>query len=316
MKTVNNKRVLMAFSALLIMVFHLWSMLTSSNIELFLVKSAYIGVDIFFFLSAYSLAKREIGDVKAFYISRFKSVYLKFALFALVMTVVSNWSIERLLKILCGIELFNKGGGSFLWFLPAIMIFYLVYPLIQKPVRNKPITSSVIIVLLWLVVGLTLTAFTSHRSLFIFLNRIPVIALGFVVAGYDQEIGEFLNQKRRLLIGLPLIAFGSILVYNFGLKVRLNVPIREMYYVVALPLAIGIMMVLDMVKETKLIKTLGLATLEAYGLQMVFGYKWAIAIYKASGSALITNALIIIILFVLAVLLNKSYSFLDKKIFG
>ena len=55
----KSKRVLMGFAALLIFLFHFYIPLSSEgNIFAF----AYLGVDIFFFVSAYSLGKKE--DIK------------------------------------------------------------------------------------------------------------------------------------------------------------------------------------------------------------------------------------------------------------
>ena len=47
----KNKKSIMAFAALQILIFHLWINLSSSEIENFIKQISYIGVDIFFFLS-------------------------------------------------------------------------------------------------------------------------------------------------------------------------------------------------------------------------------------------------------------------------
>ena len=79
----KNKKAIMFFSSLLILIFHLWINIfdRASNlfeVENFLRQLCYIGVDIFFFLSCYSISKHEIKDYKKFICSRFIKVYLVF----------------------------------------------------------------------------------------------------------------------------------------------------------------------------------------------------------------------------------------------
>ncbi len=158
----------MTFSALQILIFHLWIIVLSGNqAELFLQKTAYIGVDVFFFLSAYSLQKRKITDIKAYYISRFKSVYLKYAVFTLIAAITSGWTFTRVIKILTGVELFQKGGGAFLWFIPAIMLFYILIPWIQKITAPNLKLGAAILICMWFIIGILLTGFTSFKNILI-----------------------------------------------------------------------------------------------------------------------------------------------------
>ena len=121
----KNKRNIMLFSALQILIFHLWIPITNSNLEFFVKQTAYMGVDIFFLLSGYSLGLKKIENYARFVISRFNVVYVKFILFSLVFCLINNTGVIRFLKIISGVELFERGGGAFLWFVPGIMIFYI-----------------------------------------------------------------------------------------------------------------------------------------------------------------------------------------------
>ena len=71
----KSKRVLMGFAALLIFLFHFYIPLSSEgNIFAF----AYLGVDIFFFVSAYSLGKKKILNL-------FLSLRIDFFLFTFLL---------------------------------------------------------------------------------------------------------------------------------------------------------------------------------------------------------------------------------------
>ena len=71
----KNKKVIMTFSSLMIIIFHLWINLSLKNtkineIETFIRYISFIGVDIFFFLSAYSLERSKINNYLEFIKSR------------------------------------------------------------------------------------------------------------------------------------------------------------------------------------------------------------------------------------------------------
>ena len=176
-----NKKFLQVIAAFQILFFHLWAPITSTQIEQFILKTAYVGVDMFFFLSAYSLAGREI-DYVPFLKDRVLKLYAKFAFFTLIMALFSkSFGVIRVVKSLTLIEFFQKGGGAFLWFIPAILILYIIYPLFLKwNSRFKVIW----VLLIWLIAGVFSEHVLSYTTVFIFTNRIPVILAGsFVKVG-------------------------------------------------------------------------------------------------------------------------------------
>ena len=297
----------MSLSALLILIFHLWMPVGKTEVETFIIRSGYIGVDIFFLLSAYSLAQREITDIRGFYFSRFRSVYLKFLVFSIIMALMSHWNIERFLRTISGLDLLKRGGGSFLWFLPAIMLVYLLYPLFQKPIRKKPLLSFLVIVIGWLVGGMILDNVLKSDAIFIFFNRLPVLALGFLVAGYDEAIAKWLDDRKRLLLGLFSLFIGLILVYRFGYQRKLSFPISDSFYCLALPAVAGIVLLFGNVKENRLFRLIGSATLEIYALQMVFGTKLSSYFYRLFKGALLTNILVFIIIIASSIIISQLY---------
>ena len=60
----KNKKSIMAVSAMLILIYHLWINITNSTIEVYLRQLCVTGVDLFFFVSAYSIANRKILTIK------------------------------------------------------------------------------------------------------------------------------------------------------------------------------------------------------------------------------------------------------------
>ena len=160
----KNKKNVMLYAALLILIFHLWVNITERTSNLFQYENfirliCYIGVDIFFFISAYSISKKEIKDYKKFILSRLDKVYLPFIIFAIIQFFYKGWKIKTLLLTITSANLFIKGGGSFLWFAPAIMLMYLVLPLLNK---KKNIYAVIFPFIVWLILEL-LATYTTNK---------------------------------------------------------------------------------------------------------------------------------------------------------
>ena len=291
-----NKKFLQVIAAFQILFFHLWAPITSTQIEQFVLKTAYVGVDMFFFLSAYSLAGREI-DYVPFLKDRVLKLYAKFAFFVLIMALFSkSFGVIRAVKSLTFIEFFQKGGGAFLWFIPAILIFYAVYPLFLKwNSRFKVIW----VLLIWLTGSVFAEHVLSYTAVFIFTNRIPVILAGYLFKTYCTKNN---NLRRSFIVLIPL---GVLLLYMYGFKVRLNFPIKDMFYVLAIPSVLGLVTLSSYVKKYAVTESLGSITLELYAVQMIFGQRiliWAYNVFNKN--ALLTNIFVTGVMLLLAYIIS------------
>ena len=309
-----NKKFLQVIAAFQILFFHLWAPLTSTQIEQFILKTAYVGVDMFFFLSAYSLAGREI-DYVPFLKDRVLKLYAKFAFFTLIMALFSkSFGVIRVVKSLTLIEFFQKGGGAFLWFIPAILIFYAVYPLFLKwNSRFKVIW----VLLIWLTGSVFAEHVLSYTAVFIFTNRIPVILAGYLFKTYCRQNHDAImpdNNKMNRTIQIlrrswvVLIAAGVLLLHMYGFKVRLNFPIKDMFYVLAIPSVIGLVMLSSYVKKYAVTESLGSITLELYAVQMIFGQRiliWAYNVFNKN--ALLTNIFVTGVMLLLAYIISHVF---------
>ena len=301
-----NKKFLQVIAAFQILFFHLWAPITSTQIEHFILKTAYVGVDMFFFLSAYSLAGREI-DYVPFLKDRVLKLYAKFAFFTLIMAIFSkSFGVIRAVKSLTFIEFFQKGGGAFLWFIPAILIFYAVYPLFLKwNSRFKVIW----VLLIWLVAGVFSEHVLSYTAVFIFTNRIPVILAGYLFKTYCTKNN---NLRRSFIVLIPL---GVLLLHMYGFKVRLNFPIKDMFYVLAIPSVLGLVTLSSYVKKYALLDSLGSITLELYAVQMIFGQRiliWAYNVFNKN--ALLTNIFVTGVMLLLAYIISHVFKRVERLI--
>lgn len=308
----KNKKVIMSFSALMIIIFHLWINITKPNTNIYLIETylryiGYIGVDIFFFLSAYSLASNEIDNYLNFIFKRFKKIYLKFIIFGVIAFFFNKWSFLKLLKIIFGIEFLTKGGGSFLWFIPAIMIIYILLPLYKKLDNKYKIITPIITIITYLILVITLSI-NKKTTLLIFINRIPIILLGYYFS--KLKIFEKL-QKNNLLyycVALCLTIFGLFFNYYLYLNHFYLSYFQDIFYVLSIPLIIGVILLLDKIKVNKLFNYLGSITLEVYAIQMIFGYYLTGKLVKIISNSFLTNIISIVIVILIASFFNLIFN--------
>ena len=301
----------MAISALLILIYHLWIHITNLRVEIYLRQICVIGVDIFFFISAYTIGKSNIS-YKDFLANRFKKIYLEFLVFSIIGAVYFKWSLKKFLNVIFGLELIKRGGGSFLWFIPGIMIVYLILPLIKKLDLKFPKKVPFILLIIYMLAVVLISIFSDYQALFILINRIPVIFIGYYFARYD--IFDKLNKNKIVYWTLAIISTTvGIIVSYFIFKNHFKVTwFKEIFYVLCIPLIIGVIFIIDQSKKNKFIDYIGSITLELYGLQMIFGFKIANFIYSYVDKGLISNILTIITLIIMAGVFNYFINLKEK----
>ena len=308
----------MGFAALLIFVFHFYIPFTDTPAETFFYRSAYIGVDLFFFLSAVSLGKNETLPFGSFILNRFSRVYAPFAVLAVIAAAYKGWTVKKLAIVLLGIDFLQKGGGAFLWFLPGIMLLYLITPLVVGLKTRFGLKSLAVLIALWAAVVLLLQYVFNRTRIFILLNRIPIYLLGLYFAPFKQ----YQPQKLRVPMIVAGLIIGGALVWHFGTTARLNVPIKEMYYILAIPYTLSLAALFELAAEKFSLCFAPLAfvgglTLELYGLQMIFGYDIESFLVSRSVSGqlafIITASVLIAASRLLSILRKSIYEYMKRR---
>lgn len=311
----KNKKLLMTVSAFMILFFHLWIYIfPKNNVEIFLKQICFIGVDIFFFVSAYSIGKKDKINYKEFIKNRFTKIYIKFIVFAFIAFIYQKWQISRFFKVIVGYEFITRGGGSFLWFIPAIMIMYLLLPLYKKIDDKYKIMTSILTVTVYLLMTVLVSLLSNYRSIIIFTNRIPIILIGYYFSKYN--LIEKLKMKRCLyaFITTLLLIFGSVLAYKtLTSKFKLSI-FPDIFYLTAIPLIIGLILLLDKVPTNKITDFLGSFTLEVYAIQMIFGFNIANDLYSRLNSIWLINFMSITIVLVLSYIINRIFKLVENII--
>lgn len=270
--TSDSKKMIATIAAIQILLYHCWIPVFGygtipGSVERFLVSSTYSGVDLFFFISAFSLVSKPVTDYPGF---------------------IKN----RALKIL---PLFFIAliFGKFLWFIPSIMTVYLLLPPLYNICSKKPVLSFYLLLISWAaLLYLILGIIRPARDPGIFLFRIPSIILGAYAVKYKEK----LNRRQTIIAGILLFTAGMILEYRFGYINRLNHPFNGTFYLTGIPVMLGTVMIADQLASnhgSELINRFGSMTLELYFTQMVFGTFLTGLIFRMTGSRIITNLTVI-----------------------
>ena len=310
MELKKAKQPTMGVAALFIFLFHLFPVSRGSealsSIVRYIVITGYIGVDIFFFLSAYMSFFSDTSDYFGYVKRKFIHIYPIFILSCILYIIMGKLSKTQALLTVLGVQFILNGGGSMIWFIPAIMIFYLAVPFYLKLVRKmNNIKLLIISLVIWAGIMLALENFTDNHSLNIFLCRLPIILLSLFLAGYEGKWR--VNIKAG--VGVVLLVVGIALNYNFGYMIKLAFPISDIFYVTAIPYVMGIVLCADTLfakVKSYIFSALGKVSLELYCIQMVFGSLIFGRAIRYVNSSIVAFFIVFAIIFILSKLIHTD----------
>ena len=152
---------------------------------LFVFKYGFIGVDSFLFLSGYGLCfSYKKNSIRSFLLRRMNRIMPKYIVYAIIATILGvtlgnkNISIWDLFCNITTLSYYNIGGWFIDWYLAALIIFYLTFPLIFPLISFRTFIVLLISASLFFI-------FYNIREIewkyICFLARIPVFYLGVIM---------------------------------------------------------------------------------------------------------------------------------------
>ena len=221
------RAVIMGLAAISIYIFHAWIPLLRNpsnpaasfwgSAETFIRRTGYCGVDIFLLLSGigltYAIKKESIGK---FYCRRIRRVYLPFLIAGLIAWPACGWSFTDFLGNVSGYNFYAVNVNCFCWFVPAIITFYIFFPLYHKAfdkVKNKLLFTAFAI-LIWLLVTVLLTG-RMRIDLYSITNRIPVFLIGILFGRIAQDKEYIVFKAWHYLLLLLIYIAGLFLSYLY-----------------------------------------------------------------------------------------------------
>lgn len=267
-KTVSKYRNLIyGFAAVWIVLYHLFTKFYWPQIPVFsqFLKVGNMGVDIFLFLSAVSLSfSIEKNTTKEFYKNRFKRVFITYLLIAgpfmvwkyfIIGTVTTKSVVDFLLELSTLSYFWTKEGVFPVWYVPCIMFFYLIYPLLYK-IKKKNSLYLIILIVVAVIGEIFLKEINSPVYIFTerTMSRIPIFLIGMLCADFVKEAKPIKNSTMILIILAGIVGF--ILTGWFSKYLEL-VYERYLYAPMSIAFIVGFGYVAQKLENTKIQKTIG-----------------------------------------------------------
>ena len=186
-----------------------------SRMLLYVFGNGYLGVDIFFLLSAYGLCySYNNNSLKRFYWNRFIRIIPAYPL-ALIIGYVeagTHWkqACYEFVQQITGIAIFN-GTLDILWYMEALIILYVFFPIFYKLCQRIHSLGIGAILIICVIVHVSLI-YISDYWLQITVNRVPAMIVGVLTYIYDRE-----NNKQALILLYGSLALMSIMPLLSGM---------------------------------------------------------------------------------------------------
>lgn len=179
----------------------------------------YGGVDFFLFLSGFGLYYSYLKDnnLKSFYRKRFRRILPEFILVTILFGLVDTNSsiVDILMKITTiGYWFPLLNIPHHLWYVSAIILFYLLFPLYMRFFNKKPrlslVTGCIIGLVLTLIYSYTFLVLYPHEKngLIFFTSRIPLFCIGVYFGRLSKYPPRGTDKTKKLI---AMIVWLSIL---------------------------------------------------------------------------------------------------------
>jgi len=245
----KHRSSLMGLSALLIFCFHTTPRLFSgipflADAENLWLWQSVVGVDVFFLLSSFGLAylfNRKPFAWGPYLTKRFLRVWPPMMIMNIVLTIACGWDFMRFLGNALMLRQLLIDPTSLLWFVPAILLFYLIAPVyyFRILVRSKhPARITAFFILAAAVFGIVLLMGLDD-SYSIILFRLPVFLLGFRWGKMAAD-GESFSSKSHLLWSIAAIV--AILLNHLIRTGRIPADYLSFAFLLNLPIAAALVL--------------------------------------------------------------------------
>lgn len=310
---------LMGFAIIWVILFH-----SGIRIPVFdnLYRIGYGGVDIFFFLSGLGLffSFKKEQNLAVFYKKRFIRIfptYFVIVLFSMILLGSFN-----LIQFLVNISTIGYwiNQSYFEWYIPSLVLFYLLFPLLYKLVNRNILSFLIIILLVTLTLIFIRIYFDLNGMLMLFITRIPIFSLGILFGKWTSEKKQFNNITTSLIILSSFVGLISIVLLSnyFPNSTLWNYGFFWYPFILITPgLCILITFALDALRLSVINKVLaffGTISLELYLLHIKLFEKSNLLADYFNISRLIVLLIIFALIIPASILLSRLLSFLNSKI--
>jgi len=277
----HNRAKLMGLMSIWVAIFH-FTYPFSGRIPCFLQQMGYGGVDVFFLLSGLSMNNSFFQscnkDIRLFYKKRIIRVLPGFALFFVVAKVI-DFAINPQAFELIGDQIktlhFWQNLITYRWYIPALLLFYLLTPIIDKfllAIKQRNVSRIVIFMFTYLVVVFLCMG---KSTVLMMILRLPQYIIGYWLGSFNDASDEknavhkqtwywiiLLFRIVMVIVCFTIIEFcmnnyDDIAMADYGLW---WIP----WIVMTLPLGLILSELLGQIKGLSILEKIGFYSLEFY----------------------------------------------------
>lgn len=233
-----NTDIIKGVSVILVILCHI-SMFTKTDCAMskIFIDTGLLAVAIFFFVSGYGLMsqfQKKENYLKGFILNKIIRLYLIFFISNIIVTIINNiflgtgYGIKHIIiSSLYG----NFANGRELWFVAAILFFYLSFYIAFKFLKDK---GSIISICIAPIIYIILCKFLGKGTWWY--NTVFCFIVGVLASLYKDKVFNSLKEKYILNLALSIISFVvTMFLYTRGYnKLQFIIPIIFIYLVCVL----------------------------------------------------------------------------------
>lgn len=272
-KKIAYRNQIYGFSALWILFFHINNHFPV-NIPIInsFLKVGNCGVDVFMFLSGYCLtvSYQKKPDLKVFYKKRITRLLIPYLLISIPYYIYKNYTttafmdgsfnLSGFIKDLFGYSFWFEGSRT-TWFVHAIIIMYIFFPLFYNIIKKNIIFAISLLIFSYLFIVLSYLCFSNHHLFSIAICRFPVFIVGMLFFKYN--IGLTINNNKRYII--LFILYLALFIFVFPIRKHIPVTLLWLFYITfTIPIIYIIEYISEKIKKNGICSFVGLFSLEIY----------------------------------------------------
>lgn len=225
------------------------------------INMGNMAVDIFLLMSAVGLSYSiEKNDTKTFYKNRLKRTFITYLLIAgpfivwkyFISQAMTPMTIPNFALELSTLSYFWTKEGTYpFWYIPCILLFYALYPLLYRIYKKNKfyivglIIVSVIAEILLVLVGSPIITVTERTF-----SRIPIFLTGILLSDYvkkEKKISLPWVIVSFLVLAITMVIYPATNFYKYNVII-----VRYLYGVMSVFLIIAGAFVMELIKKFKI----------------------------------------------------------------
>ena len=225
MEYLSKKRtIIMGFAIIWIMLFHIPGL---SNILpkpiSFFINIGYVGVDIFLFLSSYGLyySLKKDSTIRTFYQKRITRILPTYYIILIIFGIINGIGILEIIKQVSMLGYFFPflNWKPFDWYIPSLLFFYLIFPLVFKyiDIIYKYIVYILLLnIVFYAIIYYLLSYYDFNTTIRFSISRISIFLLGALYAYKENYILENYKKKQNVIFLIISLISYYFLYYSIN----------------------------------------------------------------------------------------------------